>query len=235
MASLRFLVLEHEREVPAALFGEWATDRGHATHTVSVPQLDGWPAPRDYDAIVSLGSDRSVATSPEPWIAHEVGFLRRAHREGVPVLGICFGAQALATALGGEVSRAPRIALEWTTLATHDPDLVSPGPWFRWHEDRLTVPAGARKLASAGDVPLAFIAGSSVGLQFHPEVGAELASAWIEESQRKLIDHEIDQRRLGREAALALPGAPARARELFDRIAALWQARAGTSAASIRS
>ncbi len=215
-------MLEHEREVPAALLDDWARERGHAVSTVNVPELTRWPDPRDADVLVSLGSERSVTASPDPWIERELALLRGAHDAGVPVLGICFGAQALAKALGGEVSRAPRIALEWTMLETHDRELISPGPWLRWHEDVLTVPPGGTELARAGEVPLAFAHGSSVGVQFHPEVDAVLADAWIEDSRRKLDGRAVDEQALRRQMALAAPGAPARAWELFDRIARLW-------------
>lgn len=218
-------MLEHEREVPAALFGDWAGARGHTLRTVSVPELARWPDPDTLDVVVSLGSDRSIPASHEPWIAHEIEFLRSAHDCRVPVLGICFGAQALASALGGEVSHAEQIALDWTTLETHDGALISAGPWLRWHEDILTVPPSARELARAGDVPLAFVQGSSVGVQFHPEVDAELAHAWIEDSQRTLVERAVDQAALRRQVALAAPGAPARAHELFDSIARLWRQR----------
>ncbi len=218
-------MLEHEPEVPAALFGEWARARGHTLRTVSVPQLTRWPDPDTLDAVVSLGSDRSVPASDEPWIAQEIQFLRSVHDRDVPVLGICFGAQALASALGGEVSRAPQIALDWTTLETHDDVLISAGPWLRWHEDILTVPPGARELARTGAVPLAFVQGRSVGVQFHPEVDAELADKWIEDSQRGLLERAVEEAGLRRQAAAAAPGAPARAYELFDRIGRLWRPR----------
>ena len=219
-------MLEHEPEVPSALFGDWARARGHTLRTVSVPELTRWPDPGTLDVVVSLGSDRSIPASHEPWIAQEIEFLRSAHDCRVPVLGICFGAQALASALGGAVSHAPQIALDWTTLETHDGALISPGPWLRWHEDILAVPPGARELARAGGVPLAFVQGSSVGVQFHPEVDAELAHAWIEDSQRTLTEHAVDQAALRRQVALAAPGAPARAHALFDSIARLWRRRA---------
>ena len=218
-------MLEHERQVPAALFGGWARARGHTLRTVSVPELTRWPDPDTLDAVVSLGSDRSIPSSREPWIAQEIEFLRSVHERQVPVLGICFGAQALASALGGEVSHAEQIALDWTTLETHDDVLISAGPWLRWHEDILTVPPGARELARTGDVPLAFVHGASVGVQFHPEVDAELADAWIADSQRSLLERAVDEAALRRQVALAAPGAPARADELFDRIAGLWRQR----------
>jgi GMP synthase-like glutamine amidotransferase len=225
MRPVEILVLEHEREVPAALFGDWARARGHTLRTLPAAELTRWPDPGTLDVIVSLGSDRSIPALREPWIACEIEFLRSAHDCGVPVLGICFGAQALASALGGGVSHAPQLALDWTTLDTHDRVLIPRGPWLRWHEDILTVPPRARELARAGSVPLAFVQDRSVGLQFHPEVDAELAHAWIEDAQRTLRERAVDLPALRRQVARAAPGAPARAYELFDRIARLWHER----------
>jgi len=222
---MQVLVLEHEPSVPAALLGDWARERGHTLRTLAVPALNSWPDPREADALVSLGSDRSVTDPAVPWLARELELLRDAHNARVPVLGICFGAQALAKALGGEVKRAPQIALEWTTLETDQPELIAPGPWLRWHEDVLTVPPGARELARSGGVPLAFTYGTSIGLQFHPETDAALAHAWIEESQRELAERAIDEATLLRQVALAAPEAPARALQLFDRIAGMWDAQ----------
>ena len=226
---MEILVLVHEPEVPAALFADWARERGHALQTLAVPTLERWPDPRSFDVVVSLGSDASVHASPEEWVAREVAFLRGAHDAGVHVLGICFGAQALAKALGGEVSRAPRIQLEWTTLDTQDRELIPPGPWLRWHEDVFTVPPAGRELARAEGIPLAFVQGTSVGVQFHPEVDAELAGEWIESWQRTLLEHAVDDGTLREQVRLAGPGAPARARDLFDRIARLWDGRPGGS------
>jgi len=217
---MEILVLEHEAEVPAALFADWARERGHALHTLAVPELERWPDPRAFDVVVSLGSDASVHASPERWIAREVEFLRDAHDASVHVLGICFGAQALAKALGGEVSRARRIQLEWTTIETRDRELIPPGPWLRWHEDVFTLPPGARQLASAGDVPMAFALERSVGVQFHPEADAEIARGWIAAWRRT-----PGASRAAGLAALegALEGeredARRRAFDLFDRIA----------------
>lgn len=121
------------------------------------------------------------------------------------------------------MSHASQIALDWTTLEIHDDVLISAGPWLRWHEDILTVPPGARELARTGDVPLAFVQGGSVGVQFHPEVDAELADAWIEDSRRSLLERDVEEAGLRRQAAAAAPGARERAYELFDRIARLWR------------
>ncbi|WP_267883791.1 glutamine amidotransferase-related protein [Streptomyces sp. NRRL S-646] len=48
------------------------------------------------------------------WIGGELALLRKAHRFGIPVLGVCFGAQALTAALGGSVEPSPRPEIGWT-------------------------------------------------------------------------------------------------------------------------
>jgi GMP synthase-like glutamine amidotransferase len=228
--DVRLLVLEHEEEAPAALLEEWARSRGISTLTLRVPELELLPPGQDGDVIVSLGSDASVHASEDPWIEREVRYLRASHDAGVPILGICFGAQALARALGGEVSRAPRLSPEWTSVDSPDPELIPPGPWFRWHEDVFTVPPGARELGRVGDVPLVFAHGRSIGVQFHPEVTGEIAKGWIEGARRELADSAIDEDELRREIDSLAAGATVRAQDLFDRIAARWAAESRSPA-----
>jgi GMP synthase-like glutamine amidotransferase len=227
---MRLLMLEHEEQAPAALLEDWARDRGIATLTLRVPELKHWPQPAEGDVLVSLGSDASVHASDLPWIEREVAYLRAMHDAGVPILGICFGAQALASALGGEVSRAPRLSPEWTRVDSSDPELIPPGPWFRWHEDVFTVPPGARDLGSIGGVSLAFSHGLSIGVQFHPEVTGEIAKGWIEGARRELADSAIDEQDLRREIDSLAAGVAVRAQDLFDRIAARWAAERGRPA-----
>ena len=219
---MEILVLEHEREAPAGLLADWARERGHALRVLEVAQLEHWPALARADAVVSLGSERSVQRSREPWIARELRYLRAAHDAGVPVLGICFGAQALAAALGGTVERAQRLALEWSEPDWREEALIPAGPWLRWHEDVFTVPPGAREVASAHGVPMAFLAGRSVGVQFHPEADARIAAGWTAASGRSLVDRAEDLAAVERALELDADGARRRALELFDRVAGCW-------------
>jgi GMP synthase-like glutamine amidotransferase len=110
---LDLLVVEQQPDAPAGLIAEWARERGARVEVLRAPEVGEWPAPPADCAVVAMGSDHSVHASSEPWIAREVGFLRDAHAAGVPVLGVCFGAQALAAALGGSVGRAQRPEIGW--------------------------------------------------------------------------------------------------------------------------
>jgi GMP synthase-like glutamine amidotransferase len=219
---MRICILENEPESPAGLFEEWALLNGHNCSVVDVPRLTTWPEAESYELIVSLGSECSVHASPDPWIADELEFLREAHRKAVPVFGICFGGQALAAALGGGVHRASRAHGEWREIETHEPDLVSPGPWLRWHQDVAELPPRARLLAGTPAEPLAFEAGSSVGLQFHPEATQKIVEGWFEMGRQRLADQGIDAERLQEEIRRASAGARERAFALFDALSTRW-------------
>jgi GMP synthase-like glutamine amidotransferase len=221
---MRIAVVEHQPDAPAGLFGAWAQARGHELELLRAPRLETWPDPRGYGAVVTLGSDRSVHASPDAWIAAEIGFLRAAHETGVPVLGLCFGAQALAAALGGEVLRAPSAEIGWIHVegAGAGAGPVVPGPWFAWHEDTFTVPPAARELARSPVAPQAFVMGASVGLQFHPEVDERIVGEWVDGGRRQLAAARIDEQRLRAETARRAPQARRRAFELFDAVARRW-------------
>jgi GMP synthase-like glutamine amidotransferase len=222
---MEILILEHEPESPAGFLIGWARDRGHSLETLDVPRLGVWPDPNGCGMVVSLGSDCSAHASTDPWIEREIAFLRESHRAGVPILGICFGAQALALALDGTVRRADFPEIGWSPVDSSEPELLPRGPWFGWHEDVFSAPPGARELARSDAGPLAFVMGLSIGLQFHPEVDSSVVRGWIGGARDRIAELSIDERTLLGDLAADGEGARARAEDLFDRIVRYWQAR----------
>jgi GMP synthase-like glutamine amidotransferase len=221
---VQLLIIRQQSDAPAGLLGEWAVDRGWSVTTLDAPQLAAWPEPRAFDAVAALGSDRSVHASTDAWIAAEIAYLRRAHDARVPVLGICFGAQALAAALGGRVARSPMVEIGWYELSARSAALPLEGEWFEWHEDALEPPPEASILGRTSAGIQGFTLDLSVGLQFHPEVTPEIVERWLEDGRRELAEHRIDgDAVLARTRALA-PHARARAMTLFDAVAASWEA-----------
>jgi GMP synthase-like glutamine amidotransferase len=216
-------IVEQGDDAPAGFLADWARDRGHRVELLRAQELGpDWPDPAGYGAITALGAEHSVHASPDPWIRAEVAFLRAAHDAGVPLLGLCFGAQALAAALGAEVRLAPRAEIGWFELAPVAGAAFPPGPWFEWHLDTFAVPPGARLLARSALCPQAFRIGSSIGLQFHPEATPEIIAGWIRTGRDSLDSAGLDADALAAQTRAAGPAARERAYTLFDTIARGW-------------
>jgi GMP synthase-like glutamine amidotransferase len=179
-----------------------------------------FPDPADYDAIVPMGAPWSVYDegSIGSWIRDELAFLRGADAAGVPVLGICFGGQALAAALGGDVHRAPTGELGWVAVQTDDPGLVEEGPWFQWHQDRWSPPPGAREIARTDAAPQAFVLRRNLAVQFHPELTALQLAGWLDNGGAAYVTaHGLDPRRLHDETVRREQDAAGRSRRLVHR------------------
>jgi GMP synthase-like glutamine amidotransferase len=166
---------------------EWLESHGAITDTVRIDIDDREVDPTGYDLIVSLGSEFAAFDDSRPFVPREADLMRRAVDVDVPVLGLCFGGQMLARVLGGEVARNEEAEIGWLPVRSTDPDLVPEGPWFQWHFDAFTVPPGATLIAESDAAPQAFVAGRSLGLQFHPEVTTEIMDVWVRE-----YAHELD-------------------------------------------
>ena len=141
-----------------------------------------FPDPANYDAIVFFGAVWAVYDEATigTWIGGEIAFARAALDLGVPLLGICFGGQMLAAAVGGQVARATTPEIGWTIVSSADPALIAPGPWFQWHFDRFTLPAGVPVLARTALANQAFVYGRAMGLQFHPELTPSVLECWLD-------------------------------------------------------
>ncbi|MDA0179883.1 gamma-glutamyl-gamma-aminobutyrate hydrolase family protein [Solirubrobacter phytolaccae] len=212
------LVLQTQEDAPAGLLEGWAQRRGFALDTLRVDGEAAWPEPRAYDFVATLGSSASVAGGGPGWVARTIDFLRAADAADVPVLGICFGAQALAAALGGSVHKLATPEVGWVTVTSNDADRIPSGPWLAWHEDGFTLPPLGYELAANAFGCQAFCLTRHLGVQFHPEVTAGIVAGWTR------ADHE-DLARAGVTAADLDPqphaAEAARAAEvLFDGFAA---------------
>ena len=171
------LILQHAHTGPPGRLGEWADARGlpYRVHdsSQSPPDFD----PREFGFIASLGSARSANDTEVEWVAAEIALLRRAVDADVPVLGLCWGGQALSAALDGTVGPAPFHEKDWIAVVSADPEIPG-GPWLHYHTEVFTVPRGAVELARSPAGPAAFRIGPHLGLQFHPEADAEMAGVW---------------------------------------------------------
>jgi GMP synthase-like glutamine amidotransferase len=214
--NIRALVIQHEDDTPAGLIGEWLDGLEAAVDTLRIYADERTVDPRDYDLVVSLGSEFGAHDTHLPWLAREEQLLREAVERDVPVLGVCFGGQLLASALGGEAFRAPDWEIGWMNVHSDDPALISEGPWFQWHFDSFTLPPEATLLADSPAGPQAFVFGRSLGLQFHPEVTPAIMDQWVAVFRHELDATGVDPDRLLEQTRAIAPQSRARGLELFE-------------------
>ncbi len=173
--AARGLILSHDEHGPG-LLGEWLTEHGSSYDVHDISRSPA-PALAGYAFVASLGSVHSATATDQAWVAEEIELLREAIAVDIPVLGLCFGGQALSIALGGEVVPAAKPQVGWFELSEREPGVPS-GPWFHWHYEQLSVPPGGRPLAHSEAGPAAFRHGPHLGLQFHPEATVEVIASW---------------------------------------------------------
>jgi len=123
-----------------------------------------------------------------PWLEAERALLRAATQAGLPVLGVCLGAQQLALALGAEVKQGPQseigVGEVHLTIEAIDDAVFgaapTPLPCVHWHGDTFTLPDGAVRLAGneAYENQAFRVGPRAYGLQFHVEVTANLVGRW---------------------------------------------------------
>lgn len=139
-----------------------------------------WPPNPRADLFVHLGSSWSVYWgSVQQNVEAEIALVRRAAKLGIPVLGICFGAQVLSTAFGGVVEKAPKPEVGWSEVRALCEDSVLSGTWMQWHYDSFTAPFGFEVLAVNDCGVQAITRDRMLGLQFHPEVNESVVTQWI--------------------------------------------------------
>ncbi len=176
---MRVLLLANRGDDDPGYVGAALTARGADIAVAHRDDDATLPGPGSFDLVVSLGSDWSVYW---PHVADHVdreeALLRAAVEAGTPVLGICFGGQLLSHALGGVVERAPEPEVGWFEIESDVPELIPPGPYLQWHWDRFSLPPGSNELARSAVGPQAFVRGSALGLQFHPEATPDMLRRW---------------------------------------------------------
>jgi GMP synthase-like glutamine amidotransferase len=232
---VRVVVIRHHDVDSAGFIGEALEARGASLSTYLFPGDGVLPALDGVDHIVVLGAISSV-NDPDPWIATELDWLRDADRRGVPILGICFGGQALCVVSGGRVERSPRQEIGWTVITPVDPELIPAdtlipaGPWMEFHGDRCLLPPSATVLARNELCVQAFGVGRHLGVQFHPEVDGAQLKRWLDNGgDVEVIAHGLDTAELLAQTIKEEPAARARA----DRLVATALAVAGEATSHI--
>jgi GMP synthase-like glutamine amidotransferase len=198
---MRVLSVTHGPSVPGGVFEEVVEARGHELGRWVVPN---GPAPgdaRDFDAVMAFGGSMHPDEDELfAWLESEEAFLKDVLAAGIPVVGVCLGAQMLARAAGASVAPAREEEIGWlevelTSAGRDDPVLgVLPSSFeaFQWHHYTFGVPAGGTELARSEVCTQAFRVGRAWGLQFHAEVTLPMIRAWAAEDPHELPFSEED-------------------------------------------
>lgn len=165
----------------------WLRDAGYEISCSPLHRSAEFPDLGTVDLIIVLGGPMSVNDEDEfPWLIGEKRFIREAIEAGIPVLGICLGAQLIASSLGAPVYRNHCKEIGWFPvqgiLRSNSPSIFSfPSTMdvFHWHGETFDLPSGACHLARSEACPnQAFQIGRNViGLQFHLEMMPESVQA----------------------------------------------------------
>ena len=193
---MRVLGVRHPGGGTCGLLEERCDAGGHELVEWNPGAGEPMPAPlAEFDAVAVFGGGMNVRDVERlPWMRAEIELLRDVLQDGVPVLGVCLGAQLLAAAAGAEVRRSPSPEIGWFDVSrTPEGEL---DPLFRrlparflayeWHSYAFAMPAGSVMLAYSAACPQAFRLGEHTwGVQFHPEVVPEIVREWA-------LDYESD-------------------------------------------
>jgi GMP synthase (glutamine-hydrolysing) len=228
------LVVEHERDCPPALFGEWLAGAGCALDVRRPYAGDELPGLTRYDALLVLGGPMGANDDDKhAWLGPVKDRIRAAVVEDVPTLGICLGHQLIAVALGGDIERNPlgqqvgMLEVGWTPEAATDAlmgPIATPRRGVQWNDDVVTrLPDDAVLLATTGrgEIQAARYAPSMWGVQLHPEVDADVLRPWAASDRGSHEARGIDQDELLRDITGARAELDAAWRPLAVGLAAL--------------
>ena len=199
--SKKALIVQHDPTIHLGNLEEVLTEANIELVVVDARTYDFDEVPADIDLVVVLGNDHGVYEKDErPYIAREEAWLRAWTREKRPTLGVCFGAQILASALGAEVYRGDTRVVGFRPVTPTPAGRDSPVRFFadipvmEWHGDTFTLPEGATRLAGSRDYENeAFAVGDwALAVQFHPETTPEMHETWLEDAHAWVEDAGYD-------------------------------------------
>jgi GMP synthase-like glutamine amidotransferase len=181
------------------VIADWAGKNGHHIHYTRFYEKDDLPDASSIDMLLIMGGPMKVFDfHMHSWMEDEIEWVQDFIKSGLPVLGICLGAQIIASALGEEVYPGPHKEIGWHNLQFLPSlgefrickDLPSTRKVFHWHGDTFNIPEGGTRIASSQAFPnQGFIYGNKVvALQFHLELTPELVEDMVENCREELVE-----------------------------------------------
>jgi GMP synthase-like glutamine amidotransferase len=176
---VRALLVGNRGDADAGLVGARLGEVGFSFERNEREYPREWKSLAGVDLLLLLGSEWSVYWEEnEKEVAAEADLVTTAMQRGVPIFGICYGAQLIAHALGGTVTRSHTPEVGWHVVSsTAYPDLLS-GTWLQWHYDVFTLPSSLQSVAVNDVGPQAMLGRRVFATQFHPEATLDIITRW---------------------------------------------------------
>jgi len=204
-----------------------ATGEHFTYEVVAASDGEALPHPSTLEGIVITGSPAGVYED-HPWLEPLRDFVRNAYAVRTPMLGICFGHQVMADALGGVVTKSEKgwgIGRHTYRVVTRPACMLDAAEAFSVacsHQDQVIVPPPEAEVLLASDFApyagLAYDSGAAISFQPHPEFEDEYAQALAEMRRGLAPDHVVDD-------AVASFGRPSDSSELAGHIARFFSER----------
>ena len=187
---MKVVILQHTDSDGPGTLGAYFHSVGADVRPINLydgemPPGEGTPL----DVVVSLGGPMHAWEDAEyPFLPQETRFLSDMIERGIPILGICLGAQLIARARGCRVHPADKKEIGWksvalTEIGSKDPlfsGIAKELMVFQYHEDTFELPARSRLLGISMDCRnQIFRLGNAYGVQFHPEINRGILEKWF--------------------------------------------------------
>ncbi|OHD12256.1 MAG: amidotransferase [Spirochaetes bacterium GWB1_36_13] len=200
---MKFQVFKHAHFEGPANLSEWIVSKHHHFEVTHFYQNDPLPSIHDFDILIVMGGPMSVNDEETyPWLKDEKKLIKEAAEAGKKILGICLGAQLIASALGSKVYRNREKEIGWfpvslTEEAIKNKFLASfPETFetFHWHGETFDIPENAIRIGeSPATLNQGFVYKNTIALQFHPETSFESAKDFIRNCKKELVKNTFIQ------------------------------------------
>jgi len=197
----RLLVLQHLEIEGPGLFEQFAKERDLKIEIIRLDNKNDLPQTKKGDLILIMGGPmgvKDIGNDRYPWLKLERNFIKKELENERPIIGVCLGAQLLASAAGGDVEilkygsppkELPEIGWSQIFIDKSNKDFKElfedPFHVLHWHGDRILLPNNAVLIASSSRCKEQFfrIGNFAYGLQFHIEATGEMLNKWIKKNK----------------------------------------------------
>jgi GMP synthase (glutamine-hydrolysing) len=191
---MRIQLIEHDpQDFSRTNISFWTAAKGHGVNHTYVCNNEDLPPVESFDWLMLMGgSPHAWDEAGNPWLKKEKVFVGEALAAGKIILGVCFGAQLLAEALGGKIFANPHKEIGWHEVSLNQEgqgsflfeDIPPSFVTFHWHSDHFSLPRNCTRLAHSNATEnQAFVHKERplVGIQFHPEYTRQMVTYYARE------------------------------------------------------